>query len=115
MPNLPVLLPNPRQLELTGGFCELNDKKLILLENNQPQVLLFSAIRLQSWIQANFGLTFELHAGENTGLENVAIVLRMLTERRQKPQGYHLHIGHTSILIEAVDEVGIFYACCTLI
>lgn len=114
MPILPILLPNPRQLEFMEGFCELKDKKLITVESSQPQLLFFSAARLQRWLQSGSGLSYEIYAGKALGLENGIITLRVAPNRQQHPQGYRLKISHTHILVEAQDPAGIFYACCSL-
>jgi hypothetical protein len=43
MTSLPLPLPMPREILLTGGVCLLGDRCLIVLDSPDPQALLFSA------------------------------------------------------------------------
>jgi hexosaminidase len=116
MPTHPCFLPAPRSLKLTSGYCKLNSKKkLILLQHDQPQTLLYSATRLKQGIKSHSGSDFQIYAGKYAQLENVAITLTLSPDRHINPQGYRLQVIPDGIFIEASDEAGIFYGCCTLI
>jgi hexosaminidase len=115
MPVLPCLLPTPRQFELTGGSFKFTGKKLILLETPDPQALLFTATRLQTWLKEHAKLFYEIYAGMDTNMANVGITLRIQPEQGIPPQGYRINISPTGILLEATGEAGLFYAGCTLI
>jgi hypothetical protein len=115
MHNIPALLPIPYYLKLSGGACALYDKHLILIDSEHPQSLLFSALRLQGALDAYFHKNLEIHASNAIPLDSVGITLRLDPILTSKPQGYELKITPVGIFIEARDEPGIFYACCTLI
>jgi hexosaminidase len=115
MPKLPCLLPMPRSLEFIGGQCKLTGINRILLEYEHPQALFFSATRLQDAIRSSTSRGVEIYAGQVQGLDRHAISLLVVVDKQIKPQGYHLHITSAGIRVEAPDEAGIFYACCTLI
>jgi hexosaminidase len=116
MPIHPCLLPAPRSLELTSGYCQLNSKKkLILLQHDQPQALLFTALRLRDGIKSHTRLDLQIFAGRMSQGDEVAITLTVSSDKRRKPQGYRLLVIPDGIFIEAADQAGIFYGCCTLI
>ena len=112
---IPVLLPDPVNLSPSPGICDLRQKSLILLDATHPHALLFSASRLQSAIHSHQHISLEIYAGKNKALDRVGITLRLESNLSIKSQGYRLKISPRGILIEAQDEAGIFYACCTLI
>ena len=58
----PLLLPAPRAVRLTDGGYALHDQRLIVLEGDAPQALLFSARRLQAALRTHGGLTWEIVA-----------------------------------------------------
>ena len=115
MQNIPILLPTPRNLKLTGGIYTLHDKCLILLDNNHPQSLLFSALRIGNALFANHYPKMEIYASSAIQPESVGITLRLDSHINTKLQGYKLKITPAGISIEARDEPGLFYACCTFI
>jgi len=115
MQNTPILLPTPRNLRLTGGLYTLQDKSLILLDTNHPQSLFFSALRVGDALNAYHYPKMEIYASSAIQLESVGISLRLDPQLKTEPQGYKLKITTAGIAIEARDEPGLFYACCTLI
>jgi hypothetical protein len=115
MHNIPTLLPTPRNIKLTDQVCNLSEKKLILLDTEHPQSLLFSAKRIQAALDLQYHLELEIYAGKTAILDRVGITLLLNSQLHIKQQGYRLIITPDGILIEAMDEPGLFYACCTLI
>jgi hypothetical protein len=115
MNNVPVLLPAPRNLKLTDGICTLYNKRLILVDHDHPQLILFSALQLQDAINAYHHQKLEIYASSAVQLDPVGVTLRHTPQLNIKHQGYILNITPTGISIEARDEPGIFYACHTLI
>jgi hypothetical protein len=115
MQNHPLLLPTPQNLKFTDGFCSFRDKRLILLAADQPTSQLFSAKRLQSAIEDYFHTKLEISAGKGIPSKQIGITLQLYPNAIDKPQEYRLSITPTGVLIEARDESGLFYGCCTLV
>lgn len=115
MQNIPVLLPTPRSLKLTNRLCKLHDKNLILLDNGLPQSLLFSALRVQDALTAYHYPKMEIYASSAIQRKYVGITLRLDPKLDIYPQGYWLKITPAGISIDARDEPGLFYACCTFV
>ncbi len=111
---LPSLLPAPHSLKLIGGICKLYDRSLIQLAADHPQSLVFSASRLQHALKSYDQLAFEIYAGQATQLGNIGITLLLKQQSGIKPQGYRMHVTSEGIVVEACDEPGLFYGCCTL-
>lgn len=115
MQNIPVLLPSPRSLRFTGGLYTLHDNSLILLGSHHPQALFFSAVRVREALRTNHFPKMEIYAGSTIQPERVGITLRLDPQLNTEPQGYDLKITPAGIVIDARDEPGLFYACCTFI
>jgi hexosaminidase len=115
MQNIPVLLPTPRELELIGGLFTFQDNNLILLDNDQPQSLIFSALRLRDAVNDNHFAKTEIYASGAFQMESIGITMRLDPQLNIKPHGYCLKITPARISIESRDEPGLFYACCTLV
>jgi hypothetical protein len=114
MQNPPTLLPTPRKINFTEGYCILSSKSLILLKYEHPQSLLFSALRIQASLETHFHLRLEIYAGASPELDHGWINLQLDPKLNIKYQGYWMNITPDGILLEARDEAGLFYACCTL-
>ncbi len=115
MQNYPLLLPTPQYLKFTDGLCSPSDKSLILLAADRPSSLLFSAKKLQSAFVDCFDKKLDISASIGIPSNHVGITLQLNAQAIDQPQGYRLNISPDSILVEARDEHGLFYGCCTLI
>lgn len=114
MSDSPLLLPAPRVLQLTEGVCALSDRRLIVLNSDAPQTLLFSARRLQAALHRHAGLTWAIVAGSAVPRADIGITLSMVPDGARHPQGYRLTVSPESISVVAAAPAGIFYAVCTL-
>ncbi len=115
MQNHPVLLPTPQNLKFTDGFCSFSDKNLILLTVDPSSSLIFLAKRLQSAFEDYFHTKLGITAGKGIPSKQIGIILHLDPHAIDKPQGYQLSINPSGVLIDARDERGLFYGCCTLI
>lgn len=110
-----LLLPTPRHLSLTGEKFTLSGERLIVLDYEQPQALLFSARRLQGVLKRRCGLDWEATAGSAIpeGLRGVSLHVR--PEADIPAQGYELAISAQGIAVTGADPAGVFYGVGTLI
>lgn len=111
----PLLVPNPRHLNVSNGVFNLSKHNLILLECENPQSILFSAIQIQNSLLTKAGLKYAITAVNISHRNQGGIRLCLTTSINMIRQGYLLHITPNSICIEAQDPQGLFYGCCTLI
>jgi len=111
----PILLPYPRSLKIIDGFYTFSTNRLILLESEHPQSILFPGTQIQKAIITQLGLKYEINASTTILQELVGVVLRIAPVHLENHQGYLLHITPSSICIEANNEQGLFYGCDTLI
>jgi hexosaminidase len=114
MSDIPVLLPAPRHLEMTGGQFRLTDARLILLDSSAPQSLRLAAERFQRALRDRFDLNWELVASRAAPSDQIALTLRV-TPDESHSEGYELVIATDGITLEARDDAGVFYGVCTLI
>ena len=113
--NNPILLPVPRHISFQEGVYSIKTDCLILLDDDQPQRLSFSALRLVGAIHAQLGMSWELHAGRAAPVDQIGLTLRISPEVIRPPQGYHLEITGRGISLLAHDPAGVFYGVCGLI
>lgn len=114
MPSLPLLLPAPRSIELTGGSYALADRRLVVIDAAQPQAILFSALALLDAVHDAYGFDWQMGASTAVPAELVAVTLRLAPARLQHAQGYRLTISGDGVVAEAHDPAGVYYAVCTL-
>ena len=110
MNNNPILSPAPRHLSLSDDACSLADRGVIVLNGQQPSVLLFAAQQLQQALNSGW----ELVAGENYQQETFAIMLNVVPNSSPNPEGYELTIDSAEISLVAATATGVFYAVQTL-
>jgi N-acetyl-beta-hexosaminidase len=115
MPDMPLLLPEPRRIARTGGSYLLADRRLIALDSAEPQALHFIARRLQVALGDAAGLAWEIVAGTAAPRDRVGVTLSVVSGGVRHPQGYELTIAPEGIHIVAGTAAGAFYAVCTLI
>jgi hexosaminidase len=111
----PILLPLPHQLSFTEGNFPLSNNRLIIIDSDHPQSLIFSASRIKDAINSFLGYQWEIVASIAVPQEDICLSLHIETDKISHPQGYSLQITPQLILIEAHDEAGIYYGCCTLV
>lgn len=114
MSDLPLLLPAPREMTLTGGTLSLPAKRLIVLDSREPQALMYAARRLQG-ILAGLGLEWEIAAGSAVPGEQAGITLSVIPQGTRHPQGYELTVTPAGVYIVASEPAGAFYGALTLI
>ena len=110
-----ILLPVPRELELTGGIYPLDSGRRLILDGPVPGDLLFAAQRLQTALSAHAGVEWSLAASEAGPAQEIGAVLWVNPQRVTHPQGYELSITPNTLSVIAHDAAGIFYGVCTLI
>ncbi|MBZ0291331.1 MAG: family 20 glycosylhydrolase [Anaerolineae bacterium] len=104
----PVLLPIPREINLTEEFVALAEESLIVIPNAE---LLFEAQTAQKGLVDYAGVHWQIVAGQdypNTGL-NLEIDSSI-----GHAEGYHMTIKDGRVTIHGADAAGVFYGVCTL-
>jgi hypothetical protein len=115
VPDLPLLLPVPRHVALSGGTFALPDRRLIVVNTSDPQALRFAALRLQRTLRDRAAVHWEIVAGAAVPQDQIGIVLSIVPGGARHPQGYELTITPEGIHAGAATPAGAFYATCTLI
>jgi hypothetical protein len=109
-----LLLPTPRQLDLTGEVFTLPSGGLIVLDSPDAQALRFSALALQSALHEQAGVDWEIVAGTAAPLDKVNVILSVVPGSAQHSQGYEMTITPDRIYVVAGAPAGVFYAVQTL-
>jgi len=110
-----TLLPQPRQLTLTGGALFISPNRLIVLDASDAGALFFSAKRLQAALAERVGVGWEIVANATAPHAQVGATLSVVASGTRHPQGYELTITPEGIHAVASTPAGLFYAVCTLI
>jgi hypothetical protein len=113
----PILIPEPRYIELTGGALTLAPDQLIMLQSTAPAGLRFAGQEAQRALSQAAGVTWHLHATEAEPPVAAGLVISTLHPAQAlggHAQGYTLDITTEGIVIEAVDASGAFYGVMTL-
>ncbi len=111
-----LLLPNPRQLDLTGEKFRAAGEGWIALESSDAQALqmLFSmGCTLQSAFRQHAGAEWEIVAGA-VPPEHIRIALMLVPGSVPHEQGYSLTITPQRVDVVASQPAGMFYAVQTL-
>ncbi len=114
MSELPLLLPRPREMALTGGTFSLPEKQLIVIESAAPLALLHAAQRVQDALR-RLSLPWEIVAGNAVPGEQAGITLSVVPQGTRHPQGYELTVTPAGVYIVAGEPAGAFYGALTLI
>lgn len=114
MQKVPCLIPNPRSMKFTEGISAFLNKSIILLQSDRPQNTIFSALFIKKSIQSGYNKEFDISASASVPPELVGIRLVIDPRIKENAQGYRLTIAPDIIDIQAKDEPGLWYACCTL-
>jgi hypothetical protein len=108
------LQPAPRSLTLQDGVARLADGRLIALDSQQPQQLLFAARQLAQELRDTTQLEWELVAGGAIPAAQVGLLITVADNATAHPQGYRLSIAPDLLRITASTAVGAWYATLTL-
>lgn len=110
-----MLLPQPREIKLTGeSFC-LNDLGSVdfsqtSLRPNHPIIE-----RLLAALEPFLQNSPKNNAIGPTPVHTSRLILRIAPHEISHRQGYHLVVDPETILLEVNTEIGLFYGVCTLI
>lgn len=113
----PILVPEPRSMELAGGTLDLKSNKLIVIQASPATQLMFAAQEAQRALSEFAGVTWHLYAAEVAPAERVglSITLEPADELSEiERQAYVLTVNADDIRIEAKGEAGALYGVMTL-
>src|SRR5438477_13194597 len=82
-----VLLPVPREIELTGGLYPLESGLRLILDAPSRADLLFAAQRLQVALESHAGVEWSLAGAEAGPAQEIGAVLWVDPHRVPNPQG----------------------------
>ena len=112
----PILVPEPRSLELVGGTYDIEPDKLIVIDAPAPAVFFHVAQAAQRALSEFAGVTWHIHAGPAPS-SRVGLTIEFdscAPESELERQGYWLDVKDEGIRIIALDAQGAFYAAMTL-
>jgi hexosaminidase len=107
-----ILLPQPKELNLSGGYLSLAPNKLITLDVPHPAALRFTARRAQQALAQEAGRNWEIVGGRGVPDEQVGLAISFDASLGE-PE-YRLGIAPERLEIAAGDEAGAFYGVMTL-
>jgi hexosaminidase len=111
----PNLLPEPRQIKLTGGTLSLAPEQLIVIKVPNPDTLLFAAQETQRALSHFAGVIWHIHGTDSVPAAKTGLVISVNRDiAPPKPQGYTLSITTDGMAINGSDEAGVFYGAMTL-
>ena len=102
-----LLAPIPKKTTVRKGTFNLEGKRFIRLESDNPQLLMSAAKKT--------GLQWEITASPASPKSETGLIIRLDENADIKSQGYKLAISPETIEITAADAVGAFYGACTLV
>ncbi|MBA3470009.1 MAG: family 20 glycosylhydrolase [Herpetosiphonaceae bacterium] len=108
------LQPAPRSLALHAGVATLAAGRLIVLDSQRPQDLLFAARQLAQDLRDIAQLEWELAAGSAVPPAQIGVLITVAANATAHPQGYRLSIAPDLVRITASTAVGAGYATLTL-
>ncbi len=109
-----LLAPMPRQLEWGESEHRIQNGRLIVLNGPDPQHLLLAARQLQSALETEAGVAWEIAAGTGVPADLLGVSLNVVPAAFNHPQAYDLRIDGERISITASTPAGIFYGTQTL-
>lgn len=109
-----ILLPEPKQLELTGNDFVLPVDGLIWIENGQPADVMRSSARFEALLWKQLGFNWETVTGK-TPEDQVKLSYRIDPGAVKQMQGYQLSIREHGVTIVGHDGSGLFYGTTTLL
>ena len=113
--NSPLLLPEPRKIELTGGTLKITGDKFIVIPNPS---FLFEGEEAQCALSEYAGVTWQLYAAPNLAATKIGLQIDVAAKANQteiERQSYTLDITNSHIHIRALSQTGAFYGVMTLI
>ncbi len=112
--NAPVLLPEPRHIELTGGTLKLSGDKFVVIPNSS---FLFEGEEAQRALSEYAGVSWPLNAAPTLASAKIGVHIEITPKQNStdiKRQSYTLDITATHIHIRAISQTGAFYGVMTL-
>ncbi len=109
-----ILLPTPRNLELTGGTFHIPEDGTVLLDGQEAQALMPMARSLLEKLRAKAGFRGGLVPGSSPTTDQVQIALRVAPGSVSHEQGYSLAIRPEGVDLRASTANGLFYGVQTL-
>jgi hexosaminidase len=113
----PVLLPEPRSIDLSSGLFSVKGARLIVLSGPQSAALLFTAQEAQRALSEYAGVTWHVHAGDAPAAEvglHIVIEPDQALDDKHK-QAYVLDTSGDALVIRAIAPAGAFYGVMTLV
>ncbi|NJM40636.1 MAG: family 20 glycosylhydrolase [Anaerolineae bacterium] len=114
----PILLPEPRQMRLTGGTLKLSDSKFIVIPS---PAFLFEGEEAQRVLSEYADVTWHLYAAPNLAPEQMGLHIAVnagaaagANQTDSERQAYTLDITANGIRIHAFGQAGAFYGVMTL-
>ena len=114
----PVLLPEPRHVDLTGGVLALVPDQLIVLQSKIAPLLLFTGQEAQRALSEYAGLTWHLQGAEAQPPIKPGLLISTLNPPQavtEHSQSYMLDITADGIVIQADSITGAYYGVMTLV
>jgi hexosaminidase len=108
-----VLLPAPRNMNVTQEFCELKPNRYIYLSGPNKKSLRQTGLIIQEALSC-VGPRMELVMSEGTNKDSIAVTCFVNPNLISRQEGYRLKISPSQINIAAHDDAGVFYAAMTL-
>ena len=112
--NAPILLPEPRQIELTGGTLKITGDKFIVIPNSS---FLFEAEEVACALRDYAGVSWHFNAAPTLALAKIGVKIDVNAKQsvtEQERQSYTLDMTATHVHIRALHQTGAFYGVMTL-
>lgn len=110
-----IFLPQPQEVNLTGGLFALPETGLIALDGPDVGALWFTAVTLQEALLENAQVAYELVGGTAVPQAQVVFQLSVIPSSVRHEQGYELTIAGGRVDAVANSPAGLFYCVQTII
>ena len=106
----PSIIPYPDDIQVSEGFFKFDSQTVCFFENGSAgwkQAIL----PLQKKLKITAGL--DLKISQQSRQQNIIRVIK--SNSLSVPEGYRLSVSKNTIIVEAHDEAGVFYAVQTIL
>jgi hypothetical protein len=113
----PILVPEPRSMELAGGIYDVEPDKLIVIQAAPAFQLMFEAQEAQRALSEFAGVTWHLYAANAAPVQSAGLTITLAPADALSDidrQGYQLSIDAEGIRIDAQGTAGALYGVMTL-
>jgi hypothetical protein len=113
----PILVPEPRSMEIAGGTHAIEPNKLIVIDAAPAHTALFAAQEAQRALSEFAGVTWHLYAAEGAPAQSIGLTIALEAAGDHTDidrQAYQLSIDAKGIRIDAMGEAGALYGVMTL-